>query len=641
MPLSAARAVAVALAVLAAAQPASAVRVCTYNALNWPGDYVARTPYFRTVLAEIDADVIVLQEVTSNLGAAQFYTNVLEYIAPGEYWLMPFANGPDTDNACYYKTAVVDSIFSEQLYTDVRWTSVYRFRLDGYTSSDAEFTILSTHLKAGSSSSDQQTRLDMAIDIRNYLNDYPAGSNFMVAGDFNLYTSSETAYQMLIGYQADNDGRSKDPINTGGSWHDNFTYRYVHTQATQSVWGGMDDRFDFVLVSYALDDGAGMSYESGSYTAFGNDGLRFNNPINDPPNTIVSADVADALEAASDHTPVFLDLAVPARIDAETSLAFGTVIVGAPAPSETLTVTNIAPAPASDLDYSLTAPSGFSAPGGSFLVGPGEHLDHTVTMETIASGIFSDNLEIASNDLEDPTWYVNLFGTVLDHAEPSLSLSSVVTYDQLDFTSAAPGEHPDAMLRVYNYEYGVTKALLEIYDAEIVGGYGRFSIVGGFSPETVGAVGAEYDIAFDSGTAEWDSLYIATLTFSTRDESGTPGATDLDDVIVVLRAYVGQGTSTPDTEITSLALGPGRPNPFSASTSFALALPAPADAAVSVYDVAGRRMRTLHEGSLPAGEHQLTWDGRDEFGAPVASGIYFCRASVGTWRETRKLVVLR
>ncbi len=640
-PLTAILTTVLVLAVLAMALPSAAVRVCTYNALNWPNDYVARTPYFRTVLAEIDADVIVLQEVESQLGTTRFYTDVLEYIAPGEYWMMPFANGPDTDNACFYKTAVVDSIFSEQLYTDVRWTSVYRFRLDGYTSSEAEFTILSTHLKAGSSSSDQQTRLDMTSFIRGYLNDYPADSNFMVAGDFNVYTSNETCYQMLIGWQSDNDGRSTDPINTGGAWHDNYTYRYVHTQATQTAWGGMDDRFDFVLASYALDDGDGLSYVSGSYSAFGNDGLRLNNAINDPPNQIVSPEVADALEAASDHLPVFLDLQVPARVDAATSLAFATVIVGAPAPSNTLTVTNVAPSPCDDLDYSLTAPAGFTAPGSSYSVGSGQHLDHAITMETATSGLKSGNLEVDSNDLDDPTWYVYLTGTVLDHAEPSLSLSSVETYILLDFGSAAPGEHSDELLRVYNYDYGVTQALLEVYEGEIVGGDGRFSIVGGFSPETVGTVGAEFDIAFDSGTAEWDSLYTATLTFSTRDESGIPGGTDLSSLVVTLQAYVGQGASTPEAEITALALSPGRPNPFAGSTSFALALPVPADASVAVFDVSGRVMKSLHAGQLPAGEHLLTWDGRDDTGAPVASGIYFCRASVGGWREARKLVVLR
>jgi hypothetical protein len=355
----------------------------------------------------------------------------------------------------------------------------------------------------------------------------------------------------------------------------------------------------------------------------------------------VSGDVAVGLEASSDHVPVYLDLQVPAILDAIASLDFGTVIVGAPAPSNTLTVTNVAPAPCDDLDYTLAAPTGFTAPGSAYSLGSGQHFDHTISMETTTSGSHSDNLEVDSNDLDDPTWYVNLTGTVLDHAAPSLSLAGVVTADVLDLGSAAPGEHSDEVLPVYNYGYDSVQALLEVYDAQLVGGDGRFSIVGGFSPETVGAVGAEFDIAFDSGTAEWDSLYAATLTFSTRDESGVPGATDLDDLVVTLQAYVGQGAGTPEAEITVLALSPGRPNPFSESTSFALALPAPADVDVTIYHISGRRIATLSEGSLPAGEHLLTWDGRDSTGAPVASGIYFCRANVGTWREVRKLVVLR
>jgi len=629
------------LAIAICAGQASAVRVCTYNLENWPNDYVARSPHFRTVLAEIDPDLIVLQEVESPISVVYFYTYVLNQIAPDEYGFMPFANGPDTDNACFYKTAVMDSIFSEQITTDVRWTSVYRFRLDGYTSPDAEFTILSTHLKAGSSTSDQQKRLDMTTVIRDYLNDYPADSNFMVAGDFNIQSSGETSYQILIGWQADNDGRSKDPINTGGTWHDNYSLRYTHTQSTQSAWGGMDDRFDFILCSYALDDGDGLTYHTGSYTSFGNDGLRLNNPINDPPNTIVSAAVADALEAASDHAPVFFDLKVPARVQAVSSLEFDTVIVGASDPEETLTVTNGASAPADDLDYSLTAPGGFTAPGGSFLVGPGDHLDHAVTMDASTAGAKSGDLEIDSNDIEDPTWYVALSGTVLDHASPSLSSSSVVLLDTLDLGAAAPGEHSPATLQVHNQGYDSLQALLEAYDAEIVGGDGRFTFEGGFITKTAGSTPAEYQIAFDSGTADWETDYTATLTLSTRDESGIAGGTDLDDLVVQLEAYVGTGVSTPESEVTALALSPGRPNPFSGMTAFSLALPAPAVALVDVYHISGRKVATLHSGALPAGEHALVWDGRDASGAPVASGIYFCQAVVGDWREARKLVVLR
>lgn len=627
--------------VLAVSQPAAAVRVCTYNALNWPDDYATRAPYFRTVMAEIDADVIVLQEVDSVLGVNKFYLDVLEQIAPGEYWMMPFANGPDTDNACFYKTAVLDSIFCEQIYTPVRWTSVYRFRLDGYDSAEAEFSLLSTHLKAGTDATDAADRLAMTTEIRNYLNEYPANSNFMVAGDFNLQSSAEGSYQMLVGYLADNDGRSKDPINTGGTWHDNYTLRFTHTQATQGEWGGMDDRFDFVLVSYALDDGDGLSYVSGSYTPLGNDGLRFNNPINDPPNQIVSQDVADALNAASDHTAVYLDLQIPARVSASASLELGAAIVGAAAPTETLAVSNAASAPAEDLEYSLTAPSGFTAPVGPFSAGPGVEQNHVVTMETDSSGLKSGDLEIDSNDLDDPTLYVALSGTVLDHASPSLSDSGVLLEDTLDLGSSAPGTHGGAPLRVYNDGYGSLQALMEIYDAEIVGGDGRFAFVGGFDTKTAGSSPAEYEIEFDSGTAEWDSLYTATLTLSTRDDQTVSGATDLDDLVVHLEAYVGTGTSVSENQVLALALAPAMPNPFRAGTALMLSMPEPGRALVEVYDVAGRRVRTLEQGVLTAGEHTLRWDGRDERGAPVASGVYLCRAQVGDWRESRKLVLLR
>ncbi len=91
------------------------------------------------------------------------------------------------------------------------------------------------------------------------MNAYPSGSNFMVAGDFNVQASSEGSYQMLIGYQTDNDGRSKDPINTEAPGTTTTRSGDAHAVSARGrgsgTGGGMDDRFDFVLVSYALDDG--------------------------------------------------------------------------------------------------------------------------------------------------------------------------------------------------------------------------------------------------------------------------------------------------------------------------------------------------------------------------------------------------
>jgi endonuclease/exonuclease/phosphatase family metal-dependent hydrolase len=627
-------------ALLLTVQGAQALRVCTYNVENWPSDIETRAPYFRTVIAGIDPDVIVLQEVESPYSVVQFLNEVLEYVAPGEYRQMPFANGPDTDNACFYKPAVVDSIFYEQIYTDVRWTTAYRFRPDGYDSSDAGFTILSTHLKAGSTQSDADDRLVMTTEIRSYLNDYPANSNFMVAGDFNLQSSSEASYQMLIGYQTDNDGRCKDPINTGGSWHDNYSLRLTHTQATTEYWGGMDDRFDFILESYALGDGDGLDYVSGSYTPYGNDGLHFNLAINDPPtNAAVGQTIADALAECSDHVPVYLDLQLPAKVGAVSSLGFGSAIIGSTAPSRTLTVTNVASAPAGYLDYSLAAPSGFTAPAGSFSLGPGQHLDHTVTMSTASLGAKSGDLEVLSNDLDDPTWNVALSGTVVDHATPSLSGSHVALVDTLDFGSAPPGGHDNQALPVYNDGYTSLQALLQVYDAAIAGGDGRFSFAGGFAAKTAGGSPADYEIAFDSSGAAGDSLYTATLTLATRDDPGVSGGTNLDDLTVHLVGYVQPGDAVGDA-LPSFALGPGRPNPFTERVALALTLPVASETRVGVYDARGRLVRTLASGILPAGEHLLTWDGRDEEGLPVASGIYFCRAEAGDRRETRKVALL-
>jgi len=57
--------------------------------------------------------------------------------------------------------------------------------------------------------------------------------------------------------------------------------------------------------------------------------------------------------------------------------------------------------------------------------------------------------------------------------------------------------------------------------------------------------------------------------------------------------------------------------------------------------VSGAQVRTLVDATQPAGRYSITWDGRDESGAPVASGIYFCRLTSGTFSATQKMVLLK
>lgn len=65
------------------------------------------------------------------------------------------------------------------------------------------------------------------------------------------------------------------------------------------------------------------------------------------------------------------------------------------------------------------------------------------------------------------------------------------------------------------------------------------------------------------------------------------------------------------------------PNPFDQSTKIQLTLATNGETRVTVYDVAGRRVRDVYRGWLPSGRHTIPWDGRNDGGQPVAAGVYF------------------
>ncbi|HVP38834.1 MAG TPA: peptidoglycan DD-metalloendopeptidase family protein [Candidatus Saccharimonadales bacterium] len=87
-----------------------------------------------------------------------------------------------------------------------------------------------------------------------------------------------------------------------------------------------------------------------------------------------------------------------------------------------------------------------------------------------------------------------------------------------------------------------------------------------------------------------------------------------------------------------LALAVAGPNPFRGQTRLRFTLAAGGPAALDVYDPSGRRVRRLAGGALAAGEHTAAWDGRDNSGARLPSGVYFCRLEAGGRQLVRKLV---
>jgi hypothetical protein len=138
---------------------------------------------------------------------------------------------------------------------------------------------------------------------------------------------------------------------------------------------------------------------------------------------------------------------------------------------------------------------------------------------------------------------------------------------------------------------------------------------------------------------------LAVITFRVIG-AGDPGirfgeviARDIENRPVTLETTV-ESRDLPVTPVVTRLL-PSAPNPFLGSTQIRFALAEPGEAAVRVYALDGRLVRTLLDASLPAGEKSLTWDGRDEMGRSVAAGTYIVRFQAPRATDSQRVMRLR
>jgi len=97
-------------------------------------------------------------------------------------------------------------------------------------------------------------------------------------------------------------------------------------------------------------------------------------------------------------------------------------------------------------------------------------------------------------------------------------------------------------------------------------------------------------------------------------------------------------------EVTGYRLHQNHPNPFNPSTTIRYEIPEGEGSewvTLTVYDVEGRRVKDLDRGYRPGGVHAAEWDGRDEAGRAVSSGVYFYVLRAGSETLTRKMALLR
>ncbi|MFH1680902.1 MAG: FlgD immunoglobulin-like domain containing protein [Candidatus Eisenbacteria bacterium] len=94
-------------------------------------------------------------------------------------------------------------------------------------------------------------------------------------------------------------------------------------------------------------------------------------------------------------------------------------------------------------------------------------------------------------------------------------------------------------------------------------------------------------------------------------------------------------------ETFSNALFPNIPNPFNPMTTISYEVAGPAPVEITIYSIQGRAVRTFVEGTRAPGRYQVVWDGRDERGENVGSGVYLYRLQIGPYDDVKKMVLVK
>ncbi|MBI2257715.1 MAG: T9SS type A sorting domain-containing protein [Flavobacteriia bacterium] len=297
-------------------------KIMAYNVLNLQSSSTDRFPYLKKVIDATLPDLLVLEEVATSAALTAFKNSVLD----GTYACGTFIDGEDSDKCICYKINQFKFISNTPIQTSLR--DINQFKMVHLATGDT-LRVFAVHLKASDSQEDALSRNQEIQQLRAVTDQLTLEQDWIVCGDFNLYRSSEGAYQLLKSPNGSVNGYVIDPINITGEWGV-AQYAAYHTQSPRyeefggGIAGGLDDRFDLILYSKSIDMPGGLDYVPNSTLPYGNDGQHYNKSINAlPTNTAVSQTIADALYYGSDHLPIIAEFVYTVAGIDENELTFG------------------------------------------------------------------------------------------------------------------------------------------------------------------------------------------------------------------------------------------------------------------------------------------------------------------------------
>jgi len=170
------------------------------------------------------------------------------------------------------------------------------------------------------------------------------------------------------------------------------------------------------------------------------------------------------------------------------------------------------------------------------------------------------------------------------------------------------------------------------------------SVHGGLPPYHYRWTSSVDGMLSDSLLFQWDSLSSGrhTVKFIVTDSLGNIA----EDSVIVIKTVTGVAADVNDIP-TIFVLDQNYPNPFNLSTLIRFGVPAPSHVTMEIFNMLGQRIRVLTDGEKEPGYYIITWDGRDQSGAIVPSGVYICRITATRARNTltfvqsRKMMLLK
>ena len=319
-----------ALCILCALAPAAAqttFRVMSYNLLAFPEPVPAgRQDTLARIIDHIRPDLLLVQELETLAGANLVLNDALNTNGVTRFsradWVPQISDPGSTvklQQLLYYDHERFTLSGQQTLTTSVRDINVYTLYVNdvdlAITQDTTWITVYVAHLKASTGVVNEFTRDQMAQVLMDHLSTLPVGSNVIVGGDMNIYDGSEPAYLTLTAAGGAN--TLEDPLTLPVSWNSNGAIAQHHTQSTRTnalygegAGGGLDDRFDLILLSQAAMGGSDrLTYLPGSCRAVGNSGTCLNANIINCSSQLTPFAVLRSLYYMSDHLPVVLDLA--------------------------------------------------------------------------------------------------------------------------------------------------------------------------------------------------------------------------------------------------------------------------------------------------------------------------------------------